>query len=531
MPRPAAEPDRRPSGTPRRLPAGFAVIDVETTGLSAATHRILELAIIRTDTAGGVVDEWTTRFNPGGSVGATHIHGITAADVRDAPEFADLIPQITSWLVGGAIVAHNARFDLAFLRAEYARAGWSLPHLPALCTLEASDTYLPGLARRRLVDCCHAAGVPLTEAHSALGDSRATAGLLTCYLTGPSGIPIRREHLALVDAAAAVVWPSAPGPLPVVPKQAAQPFRRYTSAPARAAAPPLVDLLEGFHLADALDEGAPLGSLPYLELLAQAVEDGEISSDEQTALSELAGLYDLAGSQVTAAHRGFLLALAHLASDDGRITHAERDELRATASLLHLPDSLVADVLDEAETARHERLSSGLIPLPPDWSLGQPLQVGQKVAFTGCDDTTRDQLERQAERLGVRVMNTVSRRTALLVTDGTVDGVKAADAAAAGTRTVTPREFAVLLAHLQPAERIAARPPAGAPRAARDGAPKVVQPREVTGFATAGDAPADVRRWARANGLEVGARGRVPTQVFAAYATALAAANQDIQNG
>jgi DNA polymerase-3 subunit epsilon len=59
-------------------------------------------------------------------------------------------------LAGVPVVAHNAAFDLAFLRAEYAYAGWKLPMLPTLCTLEASDTYLPGLARRRLADCCWA---------------------------------------------------------------------------------------------------------------------------------------------------------------------------------------------------------------------------------------------------------------------------------------------------------------------------------------------------------------------------------------
>src|SRR4051794_30658077 len=61
---------------------GFAVIDVETTGLSANSHRILEMAIVRTDSGGQVLDEWACRFDPEGPVGATHIHGICDADVR-----------------------------------------------------------------------------------------------------------------------------------------------------------------------------------------------------------------------------------------------------------------------------------------------------------------------------------------------------------------------------------------------------------------------------------------------------------------
>ena len=157
---------------PRSL-GGFAVIDVETTGLSPQGDRILELAILRTDRGGRVLDEWVTRFNPQGPVGATHIHGITEADVAHARVFAEVIPELNARLTGLAMVAHNARFDLAFLRSEFARAGWALPLLPSLCTLDASRFYLPDLDRRRLPDCCTASGIRLLDAHSAMGDARA----------------------------------------------------------------------------------------------------------------------------------------------------------------------------------------------------------------------------------------------------------------------------------------------------------------------------------------------------------------------
>jgi DNA polymerase-3 subunit epsilon len=63
----------------------FVVLDVETTGLSASSNRVLDIALITTDPYGRVLEEWTTRLNPQGPVGATHIHGITAADVAHAP--------------------------------------------------------------------------------------------------------------------------------------------------------------------------------------------------------------------------------------------------------------------------------------------------------------------------------------------------------------------------------------------------------------------------------------------------------------
>lgn len=107
-----------------------------------------------------------------GPVGATHVHGITAADVASAPAFRHVINEISERLRGRALVARHAAFDVAFLSAEYERAGSSLPSLPTLCTLDASNYYLPDLSRRRLADCCWASGIRLCDAHSALGDAR-----------------------------------------------------------------------------------------------------------------------------------------------------------------------------------------------------------------------------------------------------------------------------------------------------------------------------------------------------------------------
>ncbi|MGY2003978.1 exonuclease domain-containing protein [Blastococcus sp. SYSU DS1024] len=507
---------------------GFAVIDVETTGLSADNHRILEMAIVRTDSGGRVLDEWVCRFDPEGPVGATHIHGIRDADVVGAPRFADVLPGISARLAGAAIAGHNVTFDLAFLRTEYARAGWALPHLPAACTLDHSWDHLPNLNRRRLADCCDALGISLHSAHSALHDARATARLLATYLDPAFGRPPRRDLLDLPHQGWAVTWPTAPGgvrpPAATVPHQAQRRIATWAATPP---APPLVTLLEDFRLADALDEGAPEGALPYLELLAEVLEDGVLTDDERAALVDVASIYDLDGDAINAAHRGFLLALAHLALDDGKVSRAEKAELTVTAELLGVPTKLVTATLDAAEAARHERLSAGLRPLPADWALGEPLRVGDKVAFTGCDWTVRERLEKRAEELGVRVMNNVSSRTALLVTDGSFAGGKTEEAAGRGTRCVHPDEFATLLEHLQPAvkkapaslsrQRAAAH---GSADAAAPAGPAIVPAMHVA------ISPAAVRAWARANGHEVGERGRLPADLTEAYRRAHEATSQ-----
>jgi DNA polymerase-3 subunit epsilon len=434
------------------------VIDVETTGLSAAQHRVLELAVVRTDPWGRVTGEWVRRVDPEGPVGATHVHGITASDVAGAPKFADLIPHLNAWLADTVVVAHNAKFDLAFLRSEYRYAGWALPWLPSLCTLEASDHYLPTLDRRRLVDCCSAAGIPLHRAHSALVDARATAALLGHYLHPHVGMRPRPADLELLSQATTVQWPTAPTSPPSTPKNAAtQPHAQKriqiqaAGAAQRAAAPSLVRLLADFSLVDVMDEGAPGGSLSYLEKLAELLEDGELSTEEAAVLDEVAAAYVLTEEDLRGAHLAFVLALSHLAIDDGTVTRRERDELKAVAALLGLQQTVVTKTLDHAEAARHARLGANLQPLPNDWSHGDPLRVGDKVCFTGCDEQIRLRLEVEADRLGVRVMNNVSRKTALLVTDGGFSGIKAAKAAEIGTRTVHPDQFEVLLQHLQPA--------------------------------------------------------------------------------
>jgi DNA polymerase-3 subunit epsilon len=106
------------------------------------------------------------------------------------------------------LVAHNASFDVPFLRAEFERAGVAMPEVAELCTLRESRLHLPDLLRRKLADCCSAAGVTLSGAHSALGDARATAELLGCYIRtgGPSA------HAALLHRATTTPWPLVPAP-------------------------------------------------------------------------------------------------------------------------------------------------------------------------------------------------------------------------------------------------------------------------------------------------------------------------------
>lgn len=168
--------------------AGFAVVDVETTGFGHE-DRIVEVAVVHLSPDGEITDEFATLINPVRAVGATRIHGITASDVAQAPPFAAASAAVWRMLAGRVLVAHNASFDRRFLEAEFNRCGASLASFPAMCTMQMSDSYLSNLPSRKLPDCCHAAGIELSGHHSALADARATARLLAYYRGAHRNLP------------------------------------------------------------------------------------------------------------------------------------------------------------------------------------------------------------------------------------------------------------------------------------------------------------------------------------------------------
>ena len=87
--------------------------------------------------------------------------------------------------------------------------------------------------------------------------------------------------------------------------------------------PALVELVARFSLIDALDEGAPPGTLAYLEKLAEALEDGEVTAQEAAGLAAVAEAQQLDQGAIDASNQAFVLALAHAAMDDGKVSRAE----------------------------------------------------------------------------------------------------------------------------------------------------------------------------------------------------------------
>jgi len=158
------------------LPAeaiGFAVIDLETTGFGRSA-RIVEIAVVRLDPAGCVVEEWETIINPGIAIPNSHIHGIDDDDARSAPMFADIAGLLAAKLHRHVLVAHNlSSFDRPILEAHFAGIDGV-----QLSLGDGIDT-MPN-PRQKLAELCASHGVELnsSDAHSALGDTRALAQVL-----------------------------------------------------------------------------------------------------------------------------------------------------------------------------------------------------------------------------------------------------------------------------------------------------------------------------------------------------------------
>lgn len=167
---------------PRGL--GYAVVDLETTGLEPQDEAIIEVGVVLLDPHGREQLRWDSLVNPHRHPGPTRIHGITPDDLTDAPELGTLAPALVELLRGRVLVAHNIRFDASFLlpalRLELGTA--ALPRkIPQVCTMNWARSFID-TPSRSLVRCCQACGIELASHHRAIDDAAACAQLLSHYL-------------------------------------------------------------------------------------------------------------------------------------------------------------------------------------------------------------------------------------------------------------------------------------------------------------------------------------------------------------
>ncbi|MDD4081443.1 MAG: PolC-type DNA polymerase III [Eubacteriales bacterium] len=166
------------------------VLDFETTGLNPYSDRIIEIGAVKL--AGGqILDSFSTLVNPGVPLSQEiiNITGIKDAMLIDAPKAGKALEGLTAFAGDSPLAAHNARFDMSFLRAELARLGKTFDS-PQLDTLAFAQRLYPQLRSYRLSALCKALGVQLKNAHRAVQDATATAQCLARMLedAGEKGV-------------------------------------------------------------------------------------------------------------------------------------------------------------------------------------------------------------------------------------------------------------------------------------------------------------------------------------------------------
>lgn len=177
----------------------FVVVDLETTGGRAkadpdgTADAITEIGAVKVR-GGEVIGEFATLVDPGRAIPPqiVELTGITTAMVRDAPTIAAVLPMFLEFARGAVLVAHNAGFDIGFLRAAAQRCGVPWPRPPVLCTVRLARRVLsreeaPSV---RLAALARLVGATTRPTHRALDDARATVDVLHALIerVGNQGI-------------------------------------------------------------------------------------------------------------------------------------------------------------------------------------------------------------------------------------------------------------------------------------------------------------------------------------------------------
>ena len=155
----------------------YVAFDLETTGLSSRTDRIIEIGAVLMKN-GEEIDRFQTFVDPGQSLDKKIIDltGITDDMLQGAPKIEQVLPEFLAFVAGRVLVAHNSDFDTGFIRAECARQGIAYD-LTAADTLILSQNLLPQLNKFKLNIVSEALKLPDFNHHRA-GDDAKTCGLI-----------------------------------------------------------------------------------------------------------------------------------------------------------------------------------------------------------------------------------------------------------------------------------------------------------------------------------------------------------------
>jgi DNA polymerase-3 subunit epsilon len=381
----------------------YVAVDVETTGLDPKADRIVEIAAVKFDSHGTVLEEWSTLVNPGSTdAGPTHIHGIEGDWLAAAPTFEDIAGDLGSRLIGSYPVSHNTDFDWSFIEKEYERIGFELGGFNTACTLDVARALgLPG----RLGALAAELDIQQSAAHTALDDARVTAKILAHILP--------MVDRSTFEGASAVTASDVP---PVAPSGKA--VHRREAASDTKVTSWMSDAIDRLPARDASSDRDPHAASAYLDLLARTMDDGVLLPSEREALLSRAEESGLSTADLQELHDEFFAGLVDVALEDNKVTQEERKELDRAAGWLGVTD---LDAAVKTGRARRKELAAAK----------REKMQGKIVAFTGAGLYNKDVRQALAEKHGMEYRSRVRADVELLVIGkATVDNQTVASARA-----------------------------------------------------------------------------------------------------
>lgn len=168
--------------------ARYASIDLETAGpagkdgFEPVNGSIIEVGIVEYDACGNVTGRYETLVAPAPEVaktcgtGAVDVHGITLADVADAPGWAAVAPEVAERMRGRIMLAQNARFERSWLTHHMGEMGEEFDgYGPTVDTYCLAKQHFPDMERHKLANICAQVGVAYTDGHRAMHDAEVAA--------------------------------------------------------------------------------------------------------------------------------------------------------------------------------------------------------------------------------------------------------------------------------------------------------------------------------------------------------------------
>ena len=155
----------------------YTVIDIESNGAPFRKESIIEIAIYRFD-GHEITDQFISLVNPESDISSfvQKLTGITSKMVLTAPKFHEIAKRVVEITQDSILVGHNIDFDYRMLRQSFKRLGYEFT-INTLDTIPLAKKLIPDEKSYSLSKLCKSIGIPLSEAHRASGDARATLDL------------------------------------------------------------------------------------------------------------------------------------------------------------------------------------------------------------------------------------------------------------------------------------------------------------------------------------------------------------------